>query len=63
MVIGGSPGSTAGGIKTTTFVVVILSLVSSLRHTEDINIFNRRLEGEIIRKAFNVITIYYIYLY
>ena len=60
MVIGGSPGSTAGGIKTTTFVVVILSLVSSLRHTEDINIFNRRLEGEIIRKAFNVITIYYI---
>lgn len=60
MIIGGSPGSTAGGIKTTTFVVVILSLVSSLRHTEDLNIFNRRLEDDIIKKAFNVITIYYV---
>lgn len=54
MVIGGSPGSTAGGIKTTTFVIIIFSFISSLRHTQDLNIFNRRLENEIVKRAYNV---------
>lgn len=59
MVIGGSPGSTAGGVKTTSFVVIILSLIASIRHTEDINVFNRRLERDVIKKAYDVITIYF----
>lgn len=58
MFIGGSPGSTAGGIKTTTFVVIILSFKASMNHSEDLNIFNRRLENEIVRRAYNVITTY-----
>ena len=51
MFIGGSPGSTAGGIKTTTFVVLILSLIATLKGTTDLNIFKRRLETDASRKA------------
>ncbi len=51
MFIGGSPGSTAGGIKTTTFVVLIVYIVSTLKHTQGCNIFNRRLEDDAIKKA------------
>nr|WP_302598651.1 TrkH family potassium uptake protein [uncultured Cellulosilyticum sp.] len=60
MIIGGCPGSTAGGIKTTTFVVIILSFISSINHTEDLNIFNRRLEPSIEKRAYSVITTYLI---
>jgi len=58
MFIGGSPGSTAGGIKTTTFIVIILSFKSSMNKSEDLNIFNRRLEPEIVRRSYSVITTY-----
>lgn len=58
MFIGGSPGSTAGGIKTTTLIVIILSFKASMNHSEDLNIFNRRLEPEIVRRAYSVITTY-----
>ena len=54
MFIGGSPGSTAGGIKTTTFVVIIVYIISTLKHTQGCNIFNRRLEDDAIKKASSV---------
>lgn len=53
MIIGAGPGSTAGGIKLTTFVVMILTTISYIRGREDINVANRRLETETIRKAFS----------
>ncbi|MCR3922426.1 MAG: TrkH family potassium uptake protein [Firmicutes bacterium] len=56
MFIGGSPGSTAGGIKTTTFAVILLSLWSSLRNTKCDNIFGRRLEESALKKASAVVT-------
>lgn len=58
MVIGGSPGSTAGGIKTTTFVVAILTIISSSRHSEELNIFGRRLEVTVLKRACSIITTY-----
>jgi trk system potassium uptake protein TrkH len=58
MVIGGSPGSTAGGIKTTTLLVVILTIVSSVKHTDELNVFGRRLEDNILKRAYSIITIY-----
>lgn len=58
MFIGGSPGSTAGGIKTTTFITILLSFRASMNHSEDLNIFNRRLEPEIVTRAYSVITTY-----
>lgn len=51
MFIGGSPGSTAGGIKTTTIVVIIMYIWSNMKHTYGCNIFGRRLENDAIVKA------------
>lgn len=54
MFIGGSPGSTAGGIKTTTAVVLILLVIANLRNREEVNIFGRRLDSDSVRKASTV---------
>lgn len=60
MFIGGSPGSTAGGIKTTTFIVLLLGVVSSSRHTAHITIFKRRMDEHIVKQASAIFTIYII---
>ncbi len=57
MFIGGSPGSTAGGAKTTTVVVMIASAWANLRNSDDCNIFNRRLEADALKKAASLVTI------
>lgn len=57
MFIGGSPGSTAGGIKTTTFAVMLIFVWANLRNSHGSNVFKRRLEEEEIRKASVVVTI------
>lgn len=54
MFIGGSPGSTAGGIKTTTMVVILLYAWSTLRNKSGLNIFGRRLDEDCIKKAATV---------
>ena len=51
MFIGGSPGSTAGGIKTTTFAVVVLYMFSNLRGESGCNIFHRRVSDDVVKKA------------
>ena len=58
MFIGGSPGSTAGGIKTTTFVVMIMGALASSKHQSHINIFKRRLDEHIVREASAIATLY-----
>jgi len=57
MFIGASPGSTGGGIKTTTFSLLILYVWSSLTGKEGINLFKRRVSPDIIPKALAVITL------
>ncbi|MCD7881001.1 MAG: TrkH family potassium uptake protein [Clostridiales bacterium] len=57
MFIGGSPGSTAGGIKTTTAVVIVLYIRSYLTRQEDCEIFHRRLNRDAIRRASVVVFI------
>lgn len=54
MFIGGSPGSTAGGIKTTTMMVILLYIWSNLRNKKGLNIFGRRLDEDAIKKASTV---------
>lgn len=51
MFMGGSPGSTAGGIKTTTILVIVLYLWSNMRNSTGCNIWGRRLDDEVIKKA------------
>lgn len=51
MFIGGSPGSTAGGIKTTTFGLIIAHVVSVIIGKEDTEVFKKRVSTEAINKA------------
>jgi len=57
MFIGGSPGSTAGGIKTTTFAVILISLWSSLNNSKCEKVFDRRLEENALKRASAVATV------
>lgn len=57
MFIGGNPGSTAGGVKTITIIVLILSAWSSLRNYGSVNVMKRRLESDVLKRAASVITI------
>lgn len=57
MFIGGSPGSTAGGAKTTTIVVLVCYAIAMIRSHEDINLFGRRLTADVVKKANAVVMI------
>ncbi len=57
MFIGGSPGSTAGGIKTTTFATLILTTISTIKGEKDVGVFNRRLEEDVINRSLAIIMI------
>jgi trk system potassium uptake protein TrkH len=54
MFIGGSPGSTAGGIKTVTIAVVIMTAVGALRRRREVEIFHRSVRRAIVRRAVTV---------
>ena len=54
MFIGGAPGSAAGGIKVTTFSILILTAITIARGKGDVQIFGRRLPVGIIMKAIAV---------
>ena len=56
MVIGASPGSTGGGIKTTTFAIMIVALLSTVRGRQDYTAFRRRLPVDLVAKAFLLTT-------
>ena len=58
MVIGGSPGSTAGGLKTTTFGVLVLSTISIFKQEDEVTIFNKHIDSKTIRKALAIIMVY-----
>ena len=51
MFIGGCPGSTAGGVKVTTIIVLLLHLKSTLTRTYGCNVFQRRLEPNTVERA------------
>ena len=55
MFIGASPGSTGGGIKTSTFAILLLSLGNILRGKEDIEVFKRRIPSTIVYKAMAIV--------
>ncbi len=57
MFIGASPGSTGGGIKTTTFAVLVLSIVGMFKGTRDLSIFNRRIPNSNSREATSLIVL------
>ncbi|MCB0669665.1 MAG: hypothetical protein KDC80_27760, partial [Saprospiraceae bacterium] len=56
MWIGASPGSTGGGIKTSTFVILLLNLISLARGKGRIEIYRREISNLSIRRAFAIVT-------
>ncbi len=58
MLIGGSPGSTAGGMKTTTFAVLLANAFSTFRRKEDTQIFKRRVDINVVRNAATILMMY-----
>lgn len=62
MFIGASPGSTGGGIKTTTFAIIIYYIRGILKSKEHIEVLNRRIDWEIMNKALAIIMISIAYI-
>jgi trk system potassium uptake protein TrkH len=62
MVIGGSPGSTAGGIKTTTFTVILMHLWCTVRGRTDTVIFHRRINESLIARAMVMLALALLYI-
>ena len=58
MLIGGSPGSTAGGMKTTTLAVMFSTSLSVFRQREHTHFFGRRIGEDVIRNAATVFMMY-----
>ena len=58
MLIGGSPGSTAGGIKTTTVAVLFATALSTFCRKEDTHFFGRRIDHDVVKNAATILLMY-----
>ena len=58
MLVGGSPGSTAGGMKTTTLATMVSTSASVFRSREHTHFFGRRISDEPVRQAGSILTMY-----
>ena len=58
MLIGGSPGSTAGGMKTTTIAVLFASAISTFFRKEYAHFFDRRIDDSVIKNAATILLMY-----
>ncbi len=58
MLIGGSPGSTAGGMKTTTLAVLFATAISAFRKKNDVNLFGRRIASDTVKNASTILVMY-----
>lgn len=57
MFIGASPSSTGGGIKTTTFGVLVAAVNTTIKGKEDVEMFERRIPNDLVYKAFTLTTV------
>ena len=58
MLVGGSPGSTAGGMKTTTFSIMFANIFSTFRKRKNVQLFGRRIEDSVVKNAAALVTMY-----
>lgn len=54
MFIGAAPGSTGGGIKVTTFAILLFSLWAVLTNKEEINVFKRRIPQSLVLRSLSI---------
>jgi trk system potassium uptake protein len=55
MFIGASSGSTGGGIKVTTFAIIILAFWTVVTNRNDVNLFKRRISWELVNKSLSIV--------
>lgn len=63
MLVGGSPGSTAGGMKTTTLAVLIANALACFRRKEDAQMFGRRIENSTVKNAATIFMMYIVFFF
>ena len=63
MFIGASPGSTGGGIKTTTFAVIILAVLAIMQGGEGVSVFKRRISDQVLKRVMALIAISITFLF
>ena len=63
MFIGGSPGSTAGGVKTVTFTVLILSIVSAVKAKKNIEAFGRTISFHTLQRTIAIISLNFLAIF
>ena len=51
MFIGGSPVGTAGGIKTVTFAVLVVSAIATIQNKQEVSVFNRNISKQVVNKS------------
>ncbi|MFJ6413079.1 TrkH family potassium uptake protein [Terribacillus saccharophilus] len=56
MFIGGGTGGTAGGIKVTTFAILLFAVWALIKGKQEVNIRNRRIPGDLVFRAFSITT-------
>lgn len=57
MFIGASPASTGGGVKTTTFAVLLLAVAAEIRGSADVTLWKKRLPDGLVRRALTIVVI------
>lgn len=55
MFIGASPGSTGGGVKTTSFALLLLLIINRMKGNENVNVANRTIPKELIEKTISIV--------
>ena len=58
MLTGGSPGSTAGGMKTTTIAVLFAAAIATFRRKEHTHLFGRRIDDGVVKHAATIFLMY-----
>lgn len=62
MWIGASPGSTGGGIKTTTFGVAVLNMVSVIRGRDRVEFYRSEISQRSVRRSFTIILLSFLFM-
>lgn len=57
MFIGASPGGTGGGVKTTTFAILLLAVRSELTGRADVEVFSRRIPASVVSRALSIVVL------
>lgn len=51
MFVGGSPAGTAGGVKTVTVFVMVITAISVIKNKRTVDVFNRQISADVVKKA------------